>query len=125
MEYIELAFKADKEEFEARIAAHPEVLRVERTPEKPPGDHYMRYQINAFIKATPDRFVQLELSYHNHYKNCTNCSALYRRPPAGLEDVAGRILRAAVVGWELNAPSQREPDADEDEPMATSSSGDE
>jgi hypothetical protein len=105
MEYVELSHKADYAEFEKRIAEQPDVDRVEHSDDKPPGDHYQKYYLNVYTKDDPKRYLQFELSTHNHYKDATNCSALYRRPPRGLEETAKRILRAAVQGWELNAPA--------------------
>ena len=105
MRYVELSHKVPPLDFESRIASHPEIERVEHSDRKPDGGHYMHYYINAYPKVKPNRFIQFELSTHNHYENTTNCSALYRKPPDGLHELASRILDSVVEGWELNPPA--------------------
>ena len=68
----------------------------------------MQTYLRVFTVKNPGRFIQIELTTHGHYKNTANCTAMYRRPPVGLEDEAHRILCAAVAGWELNPPMPKD-----------------
>jgi hypothetical protein len=102
MAFIELARKYDYTEFERRLKDVPGVARGEHSRPKPLGRHYVETYLHVVTETDRLRFIQMELTTHGHRADTDTCSALYFRPPKGLEEEARRILKAAVAGWELN-----------------------
>ncbi len=102
---VELKTTYDYTVFEDRVKAVPGVAKVCRAKLKESGTHYAPYFLEVYSSEMPSRPIHMELTQHGHVKNTTNCTAMYRDPPQGLEDEADRILRAAVAGWELEPPA--------------------
>ena len=96
-------------EFFGLLSAVPGVLEVVLHPqsklEQGKRGHY--YQERAFLvysRAHPQHGIEFELTTHNHVKNCSTISALYksqRNRSQAME--AWRILKHSVAGRELNA----------------------
>ena len=102
--FIELDAQYSMEDFEAELRRVPGVLRVEHAADKPAGGHYSPYFLNVYTEKTCNRFLHMELTTHGHIQHTTNCTAMCRDPPAGLDDEAWSVMSTAVAGWESLAP---------------------
>ena len=103
--FIELDAQYSMEDFEAALRRVPGVLRVEHAADKPAGGHYSPYFLNVYTEKTGNRFLHMELTTHGHIQHTTNCTAMCRDPPAGLDDEAWIVMSTAVAGWELEMPA--------------------
>ena len=103
--FIELDAQYSMEDFEAALRRVPGVLRVEHAADKPAGGHYSPYFLNVYTEKTGNRFLHMELTTHGHIQHTTNCTAMCRDPPAGLDDEAWSVMSTAVAGWELEMPA--------------------
>ena len=96
-------------EFFGLLSAVPGVLEVVLHPqsklEQGKRGHY--YQERAFLvysRAHPQHGFEFELTTHNHVKNCSTISALYKSQGNRSRAMeAWRILKHSVAGRELNA----------------------
>ena len=90
------------EEFFALLSAVPGVLKVVPHPKSKLG--YQQHTFLVYSQAYPPHAIEFELTTHNHVKDCSTISALYksqRNRSQALE--AWRILKHSVAGRELNA----------------------
>ncbi len=96
-------------EFFELLSAVPGVLKVVPHPkskleQKKFGHYYQERAFLVYSRAHPRHGMEFELTTHNHVKNCSTISALYKSQGNRSRAMeAWRILKHSVAGRELNA----------------------